>query len=156
MCIFKTRKALVIMLLVLFLLGGCGQDKLQNPTVQSIADKVKQSVDLSSLKAADYPKLKKLYGISRAELEDFVLYRAPSNIKADEIAIIKVKDPKYIDEVKEKVLKRADRQATSFRDYLPKEYFLIEKKIIKVKGNYILFAVSKDAEKIADVFEDCL
>lgn len=157
MC-FKNKKVFAMLLLVLCLLWcwGCSKEKMKNPAVKDIDSKVKQAVDLSSLKVADYPKLKKLYGISRAEIEDFVFYRAPSNIKADEIAIIKVKEPKYIAAVKEKILKRAEKQATSFRDYVPEEYFLIEKKIIRVKGNYILFAVSKDAEKIADVFDECL
>ncbi|GAB6181931.1 hypothetical protein JCM14036_32500 [Desulfotomaculum defluvii] len=155
---YKNKKILVGLLLLICILGafGCGKEKLSNPTVQDINDKVNQGVDLSNLVVADYPKLKKLYGISRAEIEDFVLYRAPSNIKADELAIIKVKDPKYIDGVKEKVLQRAARQATSFRDYVPEEYYLIEKKIVKVKGNYILFAVSKDAKKIAELFEDSI
>lgn len=155
---YKNKKALVRMLLLLFILGilGCAKEKQNNPTIPEICDSVQQAVDLSSLKVADYPKFKKLYGISRAEIEDFVLYRAPSNIKADEIVIIKVKDAKYIDAVKEKILKRAAKQATSFRDYMPEEYFLVEKRIIKIKGNYILFVVSKDAKKIARIFEEAI
>lgn len=154
----KNKMALVSFVLVVCLLGmyGCVKEKPKNPTVQEISERVQQGVDLSALQVADYPKLKKLYGISRAEIEDFVLYRAPSNIKADEIAIIKVKDPKYLEGVKEKILKRADRQATSFRGYVPEEYYLIQKKIIRVRGDYILFAVSKDADKIAGIFKECI
>ncbi|WP_238455604.1 DUF4358 domain-containing protein [Desulfolucanica intricata] len=139
-------------------LSGCSalsKAGTKNPPVKEIEEKIKQAVDISNLKAGNYVKLKQLYGISRGEIEEFVLYRAPSNIKADEILLIKVKDASSVNGVKEKILKRAEKQAASFRDYLPEEYFLIEKKEILVKNNYILFAISKDAQKIANVFEEC-
>lgn len=156
----KVNTKIVCILLLLITLGvfsGCSNltKAAKTPSIKEIDEKIKQSVDISTLQVANYAKFKKLYGITRGEVEEFVLYRAPSNIKADEIAIIKVKDANQVNSIKEKILKRADKQAASFRDYLPDEYYLIQNKVLTVNNNYILFAVSKDSEKISSVFEKC-
>lgn len=39
---------------------------------------------------------------------------------------------------------------------LPDEYFLIEKHVLKMKDNYILFVVSKDAAIIDGAFDEAL
>ena len=154
----KTIVSIFLFILTMGFLSGCSslsKAETKNPTVSEINEKIKQSVDISTLKAGNFVKLKNLYGISKGEIEEFVLYRAPSNIKADEIVIIKVKDSNHVNNVKEKILKRASKQAISFKDYIPDEYYLIEKKEIKVNKNYILFAISKDVEKISNAFDEC-
>jgi len=154
----KTIVSIFLFILTMGFLSGCSslsKAETKNPTVSEINEKIKQSVDISTLKSGNFVKLKNLYGISKGEIEEFVLYRAPSNIKADEIVIIKVKDSNHVNNVKEKILKRASKQAISFKDYIPDEYYLIEKKQIKVNKNYILFAISKDAEKISNAFDEC-
>ena len=146
-----------IMILVLVVSGiftGCSskQQKSKELSVKEINEKIKSTVDLSELKEGDSEKLNKLYGISQDEVEDFVLYTAASNIKADEILILKVKDEKNIDSIKEKITERVKSQDEVFKDYLPEEAYLVEKNVLKVKGNVIIFAISKDAEKIGDLF----
>lgn len=154
----KTVASILSGIFVICILFGCSPLKkaeVKNPTVNDIKVKIKDSVDISTMKEADAAKLKKLYNISSDEVEEFVLLTAPSNIKADEIAIIKLKDSKSISDIKDKISKRIDAQATRFKDYLPDEYFIIQKNIVKVKGNYILFVISKDEVKISDIFDEC-
>lgn len=146
-----------IMTLVLVVSGiftGCSskQQKSEELSVKEINEKIKSNVDLSALKEGDSEKLNKLYGISQDEVEDFVLYTAASNIKADEILILKVKDEKSIDSIKGKITERAKNQEEVFKDYLPNEAYLVENNVLKVKGNIILFVISKDAEKIGELF----
>ena len=149
--------SLLLFLLPLSILYGCTDAKVptKNPSFDEIMGKISNTVDLSTLKEENFAKLKRLYGISRGEIEEFALYRAPSNIKADEIVLIKVKQAEDTDKVKEKILKRVEKQAANFKDYLPEEYYLIEKKVIKVQNNYLLLVVSPDAEKISEAFEQC-
>ncbi len=85
------------------------------------------------------------------DLEDFILYTPSTNIEANEIAILKVKDSNKIDDIKDKLMKRAEKQGDVFKDYLPDEYFLIEKYVLKAKDNYILFIISEDVETIEDI-----
>ncbi|MFC9708924.1 DUF4358 domain-containing protein [Paenibacillus sp. NPDC056933] len=55
-------------------------------------------------------KLQKLYQIAPEQVEDFVLFTASSNVKADELLVLKVKDINQVDVVKEKVQKRIEAQ----------------------------------------------
>ncbi|MCU4724738.1 DUF4358 domain-containing protein [Bacillus cereus] len=108
------------------------------------------------MKEGDSKKLQKLYNINTDEVESFVLYTAPTNIKADEIAVIKVKDVKNVEDIKKNISNKVEKQSKSFKDYLPDEYFLIEKHVLKTKDNYILFAISKDADKVEKTFNQLL
>ncbi|HZG73025.1 MAG TPA: DUF4358 domain-containing protein, partial [Chondromyces sp.] len=153
----KNAFKVVLCIVLMGILSGCSlivSTESLNIPIEEIEKNISRSTDLSQLKTGNFLKLKQFYGISREEVEEFLLYRAPSNIKADEIAVIKVKGPEQIEIVKEKLLKRVDERAVSFKDYLPEEYFLIEKKEIHVQGTYILLAISKDAAEISKAFEE--
>lgn len=151
----KQLLTLSLLVLSIFSLVGCSSKKetSKNPSIKEITDKVKETTDVSSMSVGDKNKLKKLYDIDPSEIEDFSLFTASSNVKADEIAIIKVKDSKNLDKIKENISKRVEKQGTSFKDYLPKEYYLIENHVLKTEGNYILLAISKDSEKIQNTFD---
>lgn len=146
--------AVLIAVLICGTAGCVSQKQTPDPTVEEINAKIGQAVDLSQLRAGDSNKLQKLYGIDASELEDFVLYTAPSNIKAEELAVMKVKDPEKMSSIQAKIKKRIASKAASFKDYIPEEYYLIEKHILETHDNYILFTVSADAEKIKAAFEE--
>lgn len=144
-------------MLIALSVTGCGSTQkaaIKSPSVKDILEKVKQATDVSEMRDGDETKLKKLYGINKDEVEEFVLLTAPSNIKADELLIIKVKDANSINGIKEKISSRIEKQSSSFKDYLPDEYYIIQKNIVKTKDNYVIFAVSKNVDKIASTFEE--
>lgn len=149
---------LTLLLLLIFAVGslyGCSSKKsTKNPSIDEILAKVKGATDISQMPEIDGEKLKMLYDIDAADLEGFKVYIAPSNIKADELAIIKVKDQKKVDEIKNKVAKRVENQGASFKDYLPEEYSLIQNHVLKTQGNYVFLTISKDAEKIEAAFDE--
>lgn len=148
--------AIILASLTIGALVGCSSDKLpdKTPAVKEIDEKIKQSVDVSSLSEGDIDKLKKLYDVDESEIEEFVLYTAQSNIEADEITVIKVKEDSKVTDIKNKILKRVEKQSESFKDYLPDEYYVIEKHVLKTKGKYILLAISEDAEEIEGIFDE--
>ncbi len=152
----------LLCMLILIPLAGCAQTNdpdqstAKTPAVSEIGDKIGQTVNLTEMKKGDSAKLQKLYDIDPTLVEDFILYTAPSNIKADELAIIKVKDSNNVEQIKEKLDQRVQAQGTSFKDYLPEEYAIIEKHILKSKGNYVLLTISKDSAAIEKIFDDML
>ncbi|MCY6484121.1 DUF4358 domain-containing protein [Clostridium aestuarii] len=148
---------IILLISTVSFLAGCSNSKNsadENVSVKDINEKVKQTIDVSEMREGDGEKLQKLYDINPEDLEEFVFYTPPSNIKADELIIMKVKDSDKIDDIKEKISKRIEQQGSNFKDYLPEEYYLIEKHVLKDNGNYILLTVSKDAEKIEDIFDE--
>lgn len=156
----KTSKGIIkslftvalMMSIIAIILSGCDKKMAKNPSVKEIDEKIKQTVDVSNMRQGDEAKLKKLYDINSDEVEEFVLYVAPSNIKADEITVIKVKDENNVSAIKDKIAARVQKQGESFKDYLPEEYYLIENHVLECKGNYVILAVSKDADKIHEAF----
>lgn len=121
-----------------------------------VGERIVQAVSLPDMKPGDAEKLEKLYRIEAAEIEDFILYVASSNVQADELAVIRFKDAKQADNAREKFAQRIETQAVKFKDYRPEQFFLLEKHVWKAKGRYVLFAVSKEAERIERAFDDAL
>ncbi|GAB6523972.1 DUF4358 domain-containing protein [Bacillus cereus] len=149
---------IIVCTITLGSLSGCfgKKDNVNSPSATEIGEKMKHVTNLEEMKEGDSKKLQKLYNINTDEVESFVLYTAPTNIKADEIAVMKVKDMKNVENMKEKISNRIEKKSKNFKDYLPDENFLIERRVLKTKDNYILLAISKDAHNVEKTFDEIL
>lgn len=147
--------AIIIFAIVLI---GCSSTKAvtKDVSVDTIEDYIKQKVSLEAMEKADQSRLKKLYHLDGDELQDFVLYTAESNVEANELAIIKVKQEEQVEVVKDKILKRIEAQKIKLQDYRPEQFYLVEKHILSNRGLYILFVVSEDAKQIEHAFNEAL
>ncbi|MFJ6209495.1 DUF4358 domain-containing protein [Lysinibacillus sp. NPDC092081] len=154
----KSIITIILYTITLVVLSGCSgkQETSGNPSAIEIGLQIGHTTSVEEMKEGDNKKLQKLYNIHSDEVESFVLFTAPTNIKADEIAVIKVKDIKNINNMKEKISKRIEKKSKSFKDYLPEEHFLIEKHVLKTKDSYILLAISKDSDEIEKIFDKAL
>ena len=47
-----------------------------------------------------------------------------------------------------------ERQSSSFKDYSPDQYDLLENHTLEVKGKYLILIVSKDVDKITKAVND--
>ncbi|UFJ42637.1 DUF4358 domain-containing protein [Brevibacillus humidisoli] len=144
-------------------LAGCSSQEdraTENLSAAQIGERIQQAVSLDDMKQGGSDKLQKLYHIDVGEVEDFILYTASSNVKADELAVIKVKNAKQSESVKEKIkilekiVQRIDAQTAKFKDYRPDEYYLIKKHVLKSNGPFIFFAVSKEADQLDLAFDE--
>lgn len=140
------------------MLAGCSGEggTSEELSAEKVGERIQQAVSFQDMKQRDLEKLQKLYQIEAEKVENFILYTASSNVKADELAVIKVKDASDTENVKEKIQQRIEAQTIKFKDYRPEEYFLIEKHILKTKGQFVLFAVSKEVDQIESVFDEAL
>ncbi|GIP58514.1 DUF4358 domain-containing protein [Paenibacillus sp. FSL W8-0186] len=155
-------KRLWIILLVLSnaagILAGCTGDGGASAqlTAAEVGESIRLAAGLPGMKPGDQEKLQKLYHIEPDIVEDFILYTASSNVKADELAVIRVKDADKVGHVLDKVQERIQVQTVKFKDYRPEEYYLLDKHILKAKGRFVLFAVSKEADQMERAFDDIL
>ncbi|RAT94076.1 DUF4358 domain-containing protein [Brevibacillus sp. Leaf182] len=140
------------------MLAGCSGEggTSEELSAAKVGERIQQTVSFQDMKQRDLEKLQKLYQIEAEKVENFILYTASSNVKADELAVIKVKDASDTENVKEKIQQRIEAQTIKFKDYRPEEYFLIEKHVLKTKGQFVLFAVSKEVDQIESVFDEAL
>ncbi|MBU3129382.1 DUF4358 domain-containing protein [Clostridium tagluense] len=127
---------------------GCALIQTKNPEIPEIIACIQKVSDLSPMEKGNKTKLRKLYSISTTGLEDFALYAPKSNMEANEILILKVKNQDDIDDLLESIESRIEKQSSSFKDYSPDQYELLENHNLEVKGKYIILNVSKDVDKI--------
>ncbi|WP_098745438.1 DUF4358 domain-containing protein [Paenibacillus sp. EZ-K15] len=141
---------------VMGVLSGCaGKDEKTSEqlSVTEIGESIGQAVSLKEMKKQDLNKLQKLYKMDTDSVDDFILYTSTSNVKADELAVIKLKDERQAESVKENIEQRIEAQKMKFKDYRPDEYFLVDHHVLKTKGPFVFFAVSKDAESMERTFD---
>jgi len=131
--------------------GNTGLD--EGITLAEIHSSVQQAADLNGLRQHDGDKLYKLYGIKSEDLEDFVLYTASSNVKADELLVIQVKQASEIADVTDRIEQRIQEQTVKFKDYRPKEFNLVEKHVLKSKGRFVFFAVSEHVDRMEEAYD---
>ena len=157
----RNRKGLFFLSVVLILCGnlvGCSgmNEDSKEVSISAVEERIKQAVSLEEMQKGDMNRLKKLYQIDEKEVEDFVLYTATSNVKANELAVIKVKQADQAESVQEKIRERIEAQKLKLKDYRPKEFYLVERHVLKANQSYILFVVSEDADTIEAVFDEAL
>lgn len=125
-------------------------------TAAEVVERIQQAAIFSEMQREDAEKLQKIYRIEASDVADFVLYTALSNVKADELAVIKVKETSETESVMDQIRQRIAAQTVKFKDYRPEEYHLIEKHVLKSKGPFVFFAVSQDAGRMERAFDDAL
>jgi len=154
--LWKTVLIIAMLSTMIILLSGCtasGKTPSKNPPVKEIWADINQSVSMPQMSELDGKKFQRLYGIDPDDVAEFSVFVSASNIKADEVAIIKVKDQKDVEDIINKINERINKQETSFKDYLPDEYYIIKNHVLKSQGDYLLLSISKDADKIEEIFD---
>ncbi|MDZ5035301.1 DUF4358 domain-containing protein, partial [Clostridium perfringens] len=86
-----------------------------------------------TMEEGDIKSLRKLYYINKNQVEDFVSSVPKSNMNANEILVLKVKDEKDIPTIKSGIEERIKKQGESFKNYRPEECTLIENAILEVE-----------------------
>jgi hypothetical protein len=148
---------ITILILCMMFIGCSAKNEVANEVpVHTIEERIKNAVPLEHMVKGDRNKLNKLYDLKGDEVQDFVLYTAESNVEANELAVIKVNHENQADRVKDNIMNRIEAQKIKLKDYRPEQFFLVEKHVLKVKGMYILFTVSKDADQIEAAFKQAL
>jgi len=93
------------------------------------------------------------YNIDVLKLESYIIKIPMMNIRADEIAIIKVKDSNDIQYIKDKLKERLIKIENIFEKYLPDQYELAKIPLIISKGKYILMSISEKNDEIENIFK---
>ncbi len=156
------KKKLIILgvfVLALVTLIGCTSKKVDegseveaSASVEEIAEKIQSDMEWPALMNIGDEEIKNLYGIDVNDLEEYTFNVPMMNVKSTELSIIKVKDIEKIDEVKESIEKRAENIQKSFETYLPDQYENAKNYLLEVKGEYIIFAIYEDTNKVQEVF----
>ena len=116
-----------------------------------------EQMDLSQVLEADNQMLRRLYGLDPSAYESIVLYYPATNMGAEELLIVKLASVDQADSVRSAIDARLQTQKNTFDGYgVEQTDLLTNHAAVEVRGNYVLFVVSRTAEQVRQAFLDAL
>lgn len=147
---------LCVVLLVWYLVALQGRDRQSNAALSDVAAAVVATLDETGFQESDAQMVKRLYGLNPAEYDGVVLYAPVTNMDAQELLIVKLQDVAQQDAVEAAVQARLKTQKASFDGYGAEQSALLEKAVVDVEGNYVLFVVGEQAAAAQSAFLQAL
>lgn len=149
------RIGMVVILLVFIILLQVG-NKNSNSTLNAVTDSVIKAIKVEGMEESSNRMFKKFYGLNASDYEGVTLYAPVTNMNAEELLIIKLKDRSQAESVTEAINSRLETQKSSFEGYGIEQFDLLENHILDVQGNFILYIVHPDATKADRAFRSSL
>lgn len=141
------------------LLAGCSNGTSEpepvepEVTANEMVEEMLAEVEQPMLMELPADQVLAIYNIDPQKLEDYAIRIPIMNVKTNEIAILKVKNTADIPEVEEAVKQRAENVKKTFETYLPDQYENAKNYQLITRGNYVLFVISEDADKLIKVYD---
>lgn len=149
--ILKTAKTVLLGLLVLMVVTLVRREGKRVDFAMLTRD-VTENLDLSQVREADARTLRRLYGLNGDEWENWLLYTAKDNMEVEELLLLEAKSGEQLDLAEEAAQRRAETQLQNFEGYAPEQVQMLEHRVLKKAGNYLLFAVGDEAESAREAF----
>lgn len=143
---------LLVVYIVLLLLYSSGSTK----DFDKVAEKFESEMNSETLKKQSAQAVKRYYGLNSADFEGVLLYTSRDSISAEEILIVKAKTDRQIQGVRDAIWNRIESRKDSFENIAPDQLKVLDKAQITVRGRYVFFVVSKDAQKYSTLFTNSL
>lgn len=144
--------ACLIALIVSELTGN----KVSTAKFEDVEKAVESAVDLTTMQKADNQIIRRLYHLTPTDYEGIVLYYPVSNMGAEEMLLVKLRNEDQSDTVKDAIVQRLATQKNNFEGYGADQTAMLNKSIIDLHGNYILFICSSDPTAVQKAFENAL
>lgn len=142
----------LVILLVLF-----GGNSVSGADPQEVAEAVTSAIDMENMQLADNQMVKRFYGLDPADYEGCVLYYPNTNMMAEEVLIVKLKDISQQQTVSDAIEARLQTQKNTFEGYGVEQFDLLTNHaVVELRGNYVLFVVSDHAEAARKAFRGAL
>lgn len=152
---------IILSIVMICALVGCGSTSNENlkndVSVNDVVTELENNIEFNKNENfTDAEKLKNEYYINPDDVEEFVIKQPVMNVKANELAIIKVKDESKMEEVKKGLEKRGEDLDNKWKQYLPDQYKIVQDRRFVNIGNYAIFVVDEEADKIIDSIKNIL
>ena len=150
--LLEVLKWLFVAALCVFLYFMLSANRESRAAFSDVQEAVISAADLTPMAEGDNQTFKRLYGLSASDYENILLYYPTTNMGAEELLLIQLKDLSQQQAVKDAIESRLDTQKKSFDGYGVDQYAMLEKAVIEVQGNYILLVVANDPAPVRKAF----
>ena len=150
--LLEVLKWLFVAALCVFLYFMLSANRESRAAFSDVQEAVISSADLTTMAEGYNQTFKRLYGLSASDYENVLLYYPTTNMGAEELLLIQLKDISQQQAVKDAIENRLDTQKKSFDGYGVDQYAMLEKAVVEVQGNYILLVVADDPAPVRKAF----
>ena len=148
---------IVKILMVVLLLGFIVMLSLNTTSSKPASSVEKDLLDVMNEQLrtkGSFKELKRFYGLYGEDYDSFVVYAPKSAMDAEDLLVVKANTPEQADAVMEAVDKRIADQIKIFEGYGEKQIGLLKDAHIRREGNYVFYAVGKDADALEKAFKE--
>lgn len=149
-------KWILVALIALFLVHSFTGNRISKADFDTVWDAVSADADMSKMQEGSNQMIRRLYGLDPAQFDGIRLYYPKTNMGAEEILLVKMKDTKDQETVQSAMESRKRTQMNNFNSYGTYQYAMLEKSVISIRGNYALFVSADNAAAIDQAFENAL
>ena len=138
---------------VISLIWMFGGNTVSNADPAEVAEAVVETIDMENMLEADNQLIKRFYGLDPANFEGCILYYPTTNMMAEEVLIVKLKDMSQQEQVRTAIEKRIETQKTTFEGYGVEQFELLTNNaVVEVRGNFVLFIVNANSAEAQKAF----
>ena len=151
--LYELGRWLAVIVVVVSLFVMFGGNSVSNADPLEVAQAVTATIDMENMLEGDNQLIKRFYGLDPASFEGCILYYPTTNMMAEEVLIVKLKDMSQQEQVRTAIEKRIETQKTTFEGYGVEQFELLENNaVIEVRGNFILFVVNANSAEAQKAF----
>ena len=138
---------------VISLIWMFGGNTASNADPVEVAEAVVETIDMENMLEADNQLIKRFYGLDPSSFEACILYYPTTNMMAEEVLIVKLKDMSQQEQVRAAIEKRIETQKTTFEGYGVEQFDLLTNNaVVEVRGNFVLFIVNANSAEAQKAF----
>lgn len=150
--LIELLKWLLLVLLLVLLLRQMGEKRQSGTSFETMTAVVLDGLDLSQLQPADHQMIRRLYGLDPTEFDGCLLYYPTTNMGAEELLLLRVRDTAQQSAVEAAVRARLAEQKASFDGYGVEQTALLERSVLEIREGYVLFVVHCQADAVRQAF----
>lgn len=155
--LFAAARLLAAAAMIALIAVGIAKNKtvISNTPVETVLDAVCAKLDMAAMQKGEPQMVRRLYGLDPAAYEACVLYYPGTNMGAEELLLVKLKEGADPAPLRAAAEKRVADQLAVFEGYGPAQVALLkEHAAVEAPGNYFLFVVSaNDAAAVSAFYE---
>ena len=151
--LLNVLKCLMVLVFMAFIVFLESRECADDVTVKTPQENVMKAGTEEGMTQGTTQDRKRYYGLNAQDYDGGALYIPNKVTSVNELLIIKLKDESQAEQVEAAAKERLKTQKTSFEGYGAKQTKLLESAVLDTKGEYVLLAVSENADEMAGAFQ---
>lgn len=150
---YEIARWVVAVVAVLSLVVMFSGNTVSDADPAQVASAVTQTIDMSNMLEGDNTMIKRFYGLDPSAYEACILYYPNTNMMAEELLIVKLRDVSQQETVRLAVEERIATQKNTFEGYGVEQFALLsDHAVVEIRGNYVFFVVNAQSAAARDAF----